>query len=501
MKSAVLLLVAGVGLLAQQQGSIEGTAINALTREPLSNVHVRLIAASFGGINGAYGAMSDRAGHFSIATIRPGTYVLIPERSGFLHVQAKADASVPTVAIKAGEHLTAYELEMTPRAVLSGRVVDDAGDPVQGIRVQAIPVSAESAPIVIANIPNPSTNDRGEFRILGAPGKYYLQVTPNPSFGNERPEFRSDGTTEAIYGTTFYPSALRKDRATVVEAIAGKDVGGIEIRLARQQQGLSISGLVSGMPEGQQRPHVVLQYGEKAPMITNGRSTGAAADGKFKFESLQPGFYRIWGQYSDGKTTLVSRAMEWTLENTEVSNVELRLVPGLEVSGKVRFEGDPAAPALKGTVKLEPMLGYMAGNMQRTGGELDPDGAFRIKGVTPSRYKVRVDPLPEGAYVKSLDIDGAPTPPDAVDLSNAAKNLTANLVIGRNAVSISGRILNTNGEPMQTNVVMVFLVKDSSEMLNGNGTTQATPDGKYTLKGVAPGKYKLFAVDAFGIRG
>lgn len=83
MKSALLLLLTAACLCAQQQGSLEGTAIHAVTREPLSNVHVRLIAASFTGINGAYGAISDRAGHFSIATIRPGTYIFFPNARAF----------------------------------------------------------------------------------------------------------------------------------------------------------------------------------------------------------------------------------------------------------------------------------------------------------------------------------------------------------------------------------------------------------------------------------
>src|ERR1035441_2838155 len=91
MKGAILLLLISACLRAQQ-GSLEGTAIHAVTREPLSNVHVRLIAATFAGITGAYGAMSDRTGHFSFATIRPGTYILAPERAGFLYVQAKGGA-------------------------------------------------------------------------------------------------------------------------------------------------------------------------------------------------------------------------------------------------------------------------------------------------------------------------------------------------------------------------------------------------------------------------
>jgi protocatechuate 3,4-dioxygenase beta subunit len=503
MKCAILLLLAGAYLCAQQQGSVEGTATNAVTHEPLSNVHVRLIAANFAGINGAYGAISDRTGHFSIASIRPGTYILLPERTGFLHVQTKGEAGIPSITIKAGEQVTGYQLEMTPRAVLAGRVVDEAGDPVQGVRVQAQPVAPDTAPVVLNPAPNPSSDDRGEFRLIMPAGKYYLQAAMNAPGGSERPEVRTDGTSEAVYATTFYPSAVRKDRAGVVEAVAGKDVGGLEIRLARQQQGLSISGVVTGIPEGQTRPWVVMQFGEKTPLVTNSRSTAGGADGKFKFEGLQPGFYRIWAQYNEGKTYLVTRAVEWTLENTEISNVDLALVPGFPVSGKVRVDGDaPGVGTGKHTVRLEPMLGFALGNLQRTGGELDAEGMYRITSVGPGRYKVRIEPLAEGMYVKTVEIDGAASLADVIDLSNVSKGVAVNVVLGRNGVVVSGRVLDTNGERMQTNLVMIYLIKEFTEILSGannNGTAQAESDGTYKLKAFAPGKYKLFAIDALRV--
>ena len=283
MKGAILPLLLAACLRAQQ-GSLDGMAIHAVTREPLNNVHVRLIAAGFSGITGAYGAMSDRTGHFSIATIRPGTYILLPERAGFLHVQAKGSTAIPNLTIKPGERLTGYQLEMTPRAVIAGRVVDEAGDPVEGARVQTVPVTPGSTPVVLVPSPNPPTDDRGEFRLIGPAGKYYVEATSSTSGGmQERPEVRSDGTSEAVYATTFYPSSLVKERGAVVEAVAGKEVGGIEIRLARQQQGLAISGVVSGTPEGTGRGYVVMQFGQNAQRITSARTTTPGADGKFRF--------------------------------------------------------------------------------------------------------------------------------------------------------------------------------------------------------------------------
>ena len=68
----------------------------------------------------------------------PGTYILLPERQGFLHGQATASGTVPTLILKPGEHLTEYRLEMTPRAILSGRVVDGRGEGVASARLELI---------------------------------------------------------------------------------------------------------------------------------------------------------------------------------------------------------------------------------------------------------------------------------------------------------------------------------------------------------------------------
>ena len=504
MKSAILLLLISACLRAQQ-GSLEGTAINAATREPLSNVHVRLIAATFAGITGAYGAMSDRTGHFSIATIRPGTYILLPERAGFLHVQAKGSAAIPNITIKPGEHQTGYQLEMAPRAVISGRVVDEAGDPVQGVRVQTVPVTPGSTPVVLVPAPSPATDARGEFRLIGPAGKFYVQATVNTGYGpQERPEKRSDGTSEAIYGTTFYPSSIRKERATVVEAVAGKDAGGIEIRLARQQQGLAISGVVSGFPEGPSRGYVAMQTGESAQRITSSRTVNTGADGRFRFDGLQPGFYRVWAMYNDGgKTQLASRSMEFQLENTEIANVELALSPGVELIGTLKMEGEAAGTAApKRTVKLEPAMGYFLANLAMTGGEVDGGGAFRIGNIAPGKYRVKVEPLAENAYIKTLEIDGAAVTNGMADLSKVARGAGAKVTLGSNGAQISGRVLDSNGERMPTSLVMIFLVRDPEDIpLTGNGSAQSTPDGKYTIKAVVPGKYRIFALNVFDLSG
>ena len=102
--------------LNAQQASLEGTTVDALTGEPLAGVHVKLVTGVVGGATGSYGALSDRAGHFAIATIRPGAYVLLCERTGYLDSQ-DVNATIRNIALKPGQAVKDHRIEMTPRAI------------------------------------------------------------------------------------------------------------------------------------------------------------------------------------------------------------------------------------------------------------------------------------------------------------------------------------------------------------------------------------------------
>jgi hypothetical protein len=89
-----------------QTASFEGVATHAITHEPLSGVHIQLIGVRnlAEGDLATYGAVSDRAGHFSLAPLPAGSYILTPEYRGFLYTQPKEGAvPMPSVTLKAGE--------------------------------------------------------------------------------------------------------------------------------------------------------------------------------------------------------------------------------------------------------------------------------------------------------------------------------------------------------------------------------------------------------------
>jgi hypothetical protein len=486
--------------LAAQTGGVKGIVLNHSNGQPLSGAHLTLITGDMfgGGLDRAYGAIADRAGHFSIADMQPGTYAIMLQCPGFVQTRTAGQAPASFLSIKAGQHIADYRLEMTPRAVIAGRVVDEYGDPVQGVSVQLDAAAPGTQSIgMVGEVGSAATDDRGEFRLVASPGRYYLQTQPRNFSMSGGGEIRTDGTSAGPYAATYYPNTASKSQASVVEAGPGQDVAGIEIRLTRGGAGaaptLTIGGTVTGVPEGE-RAMVSLRSGESADSLYSGTGSSAGPDGKFSFPGLEPKFYRVVAQYSSGKVHLQSQAVDLHLTSSDAAGIQLTLAPGEDLAGSLDISGDaPAgAPVPKLSIHLEPADDYRFGRSDSTAAP-GKDGAFRIPDLFPARYLVRVEQMPETAYIKSIALDGAAVENGVVDLSHGVKGSRLKIAVGLNGGQLSGKVLDHDGEPLVSPMATLLVWKD---------TKQSEPDnprisqGRYDLKGLRPGKYRILAVDA-----
>jgi len=351
----------------------------------------------------------------------------------------------------------------------------------------------------LGSFSNPSTDDRGEFRLFTRPGKLYLQAESIARPSSEEAEIRADGSSAPPYGPTFYPSAVVKGRAMVVEAIPGKEVSGLDIRLQRERTASTVSGTVSGIPQDGGVATVIAEFGENAERIASSRSVSTGPDGKFALGVSEPGFYRLTAIYRSDKTQMSSRPLEVEIESGSPPAVDLVLLPGIDVTGTLVMEGDPPGrPLGKFTIRLEPAApgGF---NPRLSNGEVDRDGTFHIGGMAPSRFRVRVDSLPENAYIKAVEVDGSVSHDGVVDVSSG-RSSRLKVTVSRKGAQITGNVLDENGERTLSPMTIVLLLQDLKDWNRPTGSnTRITAESKYTLKSVRPGKYRLFAVDALSL--
>jgi hypothetical protein len=477
------LLLACCACAVAQTAAVEGVAVNQTTGRPMAGVHVRFVIASPSGDEQPYGAVSDGKGHFSIAGLPAGTYLATAQTRGFVYAPPKSKGPFRRVPLKAGEQIADFKIEMAPEATISGHVFDDNGDPVQ----TQVHTEGEAEPVMYVGFGgNASSDERGEFHMSVGPGKYYVVAEPLGRFINQVPEVRTDGSVPAIYGKTYHPSAAAKTKAVPVEAAAGAELTGIAIHLARQGRAFSIGGTVTGAMEGA-TAMVTLVQGEDAAHIWSRMPAGL--DSHFLFANQEPGAYRLLGYQRNGKTRLYSQPVDVNLDSGDATGVNLALAPGGELHGKFEIAG--GAGTEKFSVSLE-THGYFWDPPASTEVE---QGAFHLTDIGPVHYRLKVTPLEENAYLKSVRLDDAETPEDDLDLTRLSPASSLKIVVNRNGGQIGGKLLDKNGDPLGPALAMVLLASDGKE-IDFEHSLKTTKDGTYRFQAIRPGKYRLLAFDA-----
>jgi hypothetical protein len=337
-----------------------------------------------------------------------------------------------------------------------------------------------------------TADERGRFRLFAAPGKYYIMAAGPMGLANMgSAEIRSDGTSELVYAKTYYPDAVDPAGAKMVELTPGKEITGIEIHLssAGRRRDLTVSGVISGIPPGAQTV-VSYAWSETPGKITMGNSTKVGADGHFTTESLFPGYVRLVAKSSLGDTELQSEIRDVELQAPGLTDVRLTLAPGGAFHGTVSVSGGTLPRNLRLSLNgTSP--GFAPIPMFR---DLAPDGVFRFTGITPGKYSICVDRLPENAYLKSVLLDDAPAVDGILDFSAGEKNQTVKITIGLNGAHITGEVRDDNGRVQSNSRVTIFLVPEAGH-IGPTRVIMGAEDGHYTWIGVPPGKYRMYAAD------
>jgi protocatechuate 3,4-dioxygenase beta subunit len=154
-------------------------------------------AAGRGGPGGPQRVMTGSDGRFVFHGLLPGQYQLTTILTGYtsslrataggagggmaavLAAAMTSSSGTPTaLALTEGEYATNVKLRLWKHAVVSGTVVDDAGEPAIGVRVQVAQrvMAAGRARYVPAS--SATTDDRGAYRVSGLVPGGYLVVVP-----------------------------------------------------------------------------------------------------------------------------------------------------------------------------------------------------------------------------------------------------------------------------------------------------------------------------------
>lgn len=210
---------------AQGGYRIAGSVVSSTTGTPLGRAKVTI--ADVQNRERTASAITAEDGAFAFAHLPAGKYSLTAARHGFIESAYMQHANFST-AIATGGDAGSEQLvfRLTPQAILTGRVVDEVGDPVRRARLTLYRQEQVTGIGQVRPVATSRTDDRGtyEFAELAA-GTYFLSVIARPWYAvNPRSMRTGGGTTTTRNDDGSYTTETREPTVITPEALPGFDV-------------------------------------------------------------------------------------------------------------------------------------------------------------------------------------------------------------------------------------------------------------------------------------
>jgi protocatechuate 3,4-dioxygenase beta subunit len=491
----VLALLSAFRLAAQNPNApciVEGQVLNAVTGEALSKAHVTLSEVTGRGGN-VQAATTDSTGRFTLQNVTSGTYQLYAERNGYLHgvygARGLGRPGTPLV-LTPGQELRQITVRLTQQGVIMGRVMDDDGEPMSNVQVQTLRYMYQGGRRRLTPMGGQSTNDLGEYRVFGLePGRYYLTATYRGSafIANTA----GGPAVEENYVPTYYPGSNDPASAAPLEISAGSQLRGIDMTLLRTRtvriRGRVSSALGSPLPKSTMVMLSPPDGGFFGPMNS---APVRDAEGGFELRGVAPGSYILLARAQDDGRNYNAR-LPVEVGNNNVDNIGLVLAPGMEIVGHVGLEGTAKVSLTGLNIFLSSRSGQAGMMMGNARGFIKENGAVTFSNVTADQYQLNIN-LPENLYIKSVRLGSEDSLETGLNLTRGVAG-PLEVLLSANGGQVDGTVLNTQQQP--AGGASVVLVPESRLREQTSLFKQATTDqtGHFTLKGIAPGEYKLFA--------
>jgi hypothetical protein len=425
--------------------------------------------------------LSDDEGRFELANLPPGQWRVTVLKGGYFSWQVgqlRPFDPPPPMTLTRGQRITA-DVPLSRGGVIAGRVFDDAGEPLAGLRVRVYRARMSAGYRRLEDVGAADyTDDTGAYRIFGLPpGDYYvaasLRVAP------------LDSVVQTTYSPTYYPGTGELAEAQRIRVGLGTESTAIFPLLPFRSVNVTGTVLTSGGGPANAFLDLVSDAAEFGTPLGIGGVT--QPDGTFTIPDVPPGRYTLNATLrGDGPT--------------ETGSVPLTVATD-DVSGNTLVTGRPAT--MKGLMVVDTGVsatvpaGLVVATAARAGGTVLSSGsgpAFELDDLSEP-FTLRVAELPDGWTVKAITVNGS----DVTDTRTAlAPNQKAEalIVVTNRLTAVTGTV-SADGYPTKAEVV-VFAADAAKWMYPSRfvRTVSADDKGRFRITGLPPDeRYLIVAAD------
>lgn len=435
---------------------------------------------------------TDREGRFAFSNVTPGRFRVLADKFGF-EVDARSPVTLGTPIDVAANARVTLDVRFTRLGVISGRVVDDAGDPLPLAVVSVFQLGFEDGRRQwVAAGSTRLTDDRGEYRLANLRAGQYVVCASSEGVGIEE---------LTGFARTYFPGSPLPAQAQYVSVANGQVLPGVDIAMVRAPT-VHVSGRIvnqSGQPVTGGALQLWTSGDANSPIITSSGAT-VLPDGRFRFANVLPGEYVI--QADRGRRNRATEgefgALRISVGDRDLANLVVRTTTGAELSGHVRFEGNPPDPAARRPLELKALPVNADASTRSAVAETDAadDGSFRLAGLHGARRLV-VTAAPRGWMLKEVLVKGIDATDRPIDFGRSESPLRdVEVVLTDRITVVAGRVVDGDGRALAAVRVVAFS-DDRTRWFYGSrffASATSSDDGAFALPGLGEGAYHVVAL-------
>ena len=472
---------------------IGGVVVSEASGAPLARTRVTIVDAK--NPRNAQWMITAEDGRFEFNHLSAGKYSLRGARSGFIAAAYEQHEHYST-AIVTGATLETDKLilRLAPAAMISGYILDEAGEPIHHASVRLYRENRDfGVSRITSSGSSDSSDDRGYYDFWPLnPGIYYVSATARPWYAVHPPSSHVEGTGSSFqavdasldvsYPTTFYADTTESDAAAPVP-LKGGDHLQIDIHLEPAPALHLLFHLSEDGRNGFSMPALQKRVFDSVEGVTH-----------YDVQSVSPGTYEMTGVPAGRYTVrLHSSAPGEADQITEMdltkNGEDLDSTPGEPLGSltlSVKILGEDVLPQQLSVALRDAHLRTVASHT------VDRNGGVQFEGLPAGRYTIVASSPGKQYFVSQTSSLSSETSGHSFDLTPGSSLSVSALLLG-GSTRVEGFVRRSG--KAAAGVMVVLVPADAESNIELFRRDQSDFDGSFILRDVVPGSYTVIAIE------
>jgi protocatechuate 3,4-dioxygenase beta subunit len=514
-------------------GKLRGRVVAGDTGTIVRRAQVRISSADIG----TKTAFTDAQGRYEFKDLPAGRFTLSVSKSGFVTMQYGQNRPFQSgrpIELTDGQVMDKADVALPRGGAVSGRVVDEFGEPVADASVSAMRMEYSSGRRRLAPTGRPSTtNDLGQFRLFGLPpGEYYVSATLRSmdsmifdmlgsSAGGPVGSNNSTG-----YAATYYPGTPNPAEAQRLSLSVGQEMSTVDIQM--QPVHLARITGVATNSDGKAMANAIVMLMptmQEATAFAPGGTSRTDKNGNFTLSSVAPGEYTLQIQSMAALMSVATEAMSMmggdapstsapsaaageqefvsanvTVAGDDITGLIVTGTHGAKATGRLVFDGGQKPDDIT-SVRLiaEPTdMDTMPAAASVFGASSVKDtGAFEIDSLVGARV-FRLMNQPKGWFLEHVTHEGVDVTDKGFEFKPGDTVENFEIVLTNKQQTVTGSVVGDNGDPVKEYTVIVFTDDPEKWSLAENRwleSARADQQGQFRISGLPAGAYNAIALE------